>query len=593
MEIIFEGRKDIINKLREKYPEDYLFISNSFAVDPTTNGKYFEWIGDFLEFSLSRNEHRFTVKKIIEKIIPTFEKEHKRIDKNILDKFIEKVKDYFNGSFDEKELNKIIKNPKDINSYSLNITLLSLMIETLEENPSKRQEERITKKGSRKIFEDEKYLVVSPLTYESSCFYGYNTKWCTASKETRRNWEQYSNDGTLIYFIPKNNPSGKVALYIEKKLSKNRYEVYDSADNSKPISYLYDNFSELTEIIDELVGLIPLLDLLKKYKSGRDDLSIIGMDNIWDINHNDKDRGESKIFIKFNNRDEFVDYLDLYEDDINFLNLLDSYYSEYELYYVDVSEWDDGYISGYFNENNVKLLKDIIRYTFPKYSNIDFRRDYKESNEIFTWLRKTFEDEIDSIINAYTLEMNRIAENGCRDTIERELCDYFEPYGIKKVHERCFNIYETSVNNLINLFEKYYPKPQTIQGLFKVISSDNNQFNWHENLYDMIDYNDFNGKKFNDDIEFELEKILEEISDDENFGKYSDIVNEINKKFTFGVWYDLPRKPSAKFMVDGVDLEDLTIIVKIYYNNNIKDYYLNDLDEFYSLLYNYKLFDDY
>jgi hypothetical protein len=37
-----------------------------------------------------------------------------------------------------------------------------------------------SKKEIHKIFEDDNYMIFKPLTYASSCSYGYQTKWCTA-----------------------------------------------------------------------------------------------------------------------------------------------------------------------------------------------------------------------------------------------------------------------------------------------------------------------------------------------------------------------------------------------------------------------------
>ena len=36
-----------------------------------------------------------------------------------------------------------------------------------------------------KIYEDNRFVVVSPKTHTASCYYGAGTKWCTASKDTK------------------------------------------------------------------------------------------------------------------------------------------------------------------------------------------------------------------------------------------------------------------------------------------------------------------------------------------------------------------------------------------------------------------------
>jgi hypothetical protein len=58
-----------------------------------------------------------------------------------------------------------------------------------------------------KVYEDYEWLLVKPLTYESSKKYGANTKWCTASSQTSDYFTNYTQTGTLIYII--NKKSGK------------------------------------------------------------------------------------------------------------------------------------------------------------------------------------------------------------------------------------------------------------------------------------------------------------------------------------------------------------------------------------------------
>jgi hypothetical protein len=50
-------------------------------------------------------------------------------------------------------------------------------------------------------FKDENWLLIRPLTYESSLKYGASTKWCTASKDTYDHFFRYTESGVLIYCI--------------------------------------------------------------------------------------------------------------------------------------------------------------------------------------------------------------------------------------------------------------------------------------------------------------------------------------------------------------------------------------------------------
>jgi len=71
-----------------------------------------------------------------------------------------------------------------------------------------------TASAADKVFENDKCIVVVPHTYEASCKYGANTKWCTASNKTNEHWEQYTKNNVKFYYIiPKDN-SGKFAVAV-------------------------------------------------------------------------------------------------------------------------------------------------------------------------------------------------------------------------------------------------------------------------------------------------------------------------------------------------------------------------------------------
>ena len=52
-------------------------------------------------------------------------------------------------------------------------------------------------------YEDEVWKVVIPRTYDSSCYWGNGTEWCTATRETSNWYYKYTNDGPLYILINK------------------------------------------------------------------------------------------------------------------------------------------------------------------------------------------------------------------------------------------------------------------------------------------------------------------------------------------------------------------------------------------------------
>lgn len=86
--------------------------------------------------------------------------------------------------------------------------------------------------GANVVYESPKYLVVNPLSFESSCYYGSGTKWCTAGRNSSETFNRYNSDGKLFYILdktlPTSDPNYKVGL--SRKYDGDE-SYYDSQDN--------------------------------------------------------------------------------------------------------------------------------------------------------------------------------------------------------------------------------------------------------------------------------------------------------------------------------------------------------------------------
>jgi len=58
-------------------------------------------------------------------------------------------------------------------------------------------------KQTHKLYEDEEWLVIKPMSYQASLKYGASTKWCTVSRDNPDYYLRYSRNGILIYCINK------------------------------------------------------------------------------------------------------------------------------------------------------------------------------------------------------------------------------------------------------------------------------------------------------------------------------------------------------------------------------------------------------
>ena len=77
-----------------------------------------------------------------------------------------------------------------------------------------------------RLYEDEEWLVLKPLTYESSRKYGSNTKWCTTQENNQSHFDKYAK-GILIYSLNKKT-NVKVATY--KDLNGEEFSFWNSTD---------------------------------------------------------------------------------------------------------------------------------------------------------------------------------------------------------------------------------------------------------------------------------------------------------------------------------------------------------------------------
>jgi hypothetical protein len=81
---------------------------------------------------------------------------------------------------------------------------------------------------TKKIYEDDEWLVIRPLTYHSSKKYGSSTKWCTTMEHNPEYFIKYARNGILIYNI--NKKTGlKVGTF--KSLDDNEFSFWNQVDD--------------------------------------------------------------------------------------------------------------------------------------------------------------------------------------------------------------------------------------------------------------------------------------------------------------------------------------------------------------------------
>ena len=111
-----------------------------------------------------------------------------------------------------------------------------------------------------KVFEDDEWLLVRPLTYLSSKKYGSNTKWCTTQSNNTEYFIKYSSKGVLIYCI--NKKSGyKVASFYSLDKGEPEFSFWNQKDSR------IDSLQ--TELTDDLRKVISETSMGKGAKTNR------------------------------------------------------------------------------------------------------------------------------------------------------------------------------------------------------------------------------------------------------------------------------------------------------------------------------------
>jgi hypothetical protein len=80
-----------------------------------------------------------------------------------------------------------------------------------------------------RVFEDSEWLLLRPLTFESSKKYGASTKWCTTTEHNPEYFNKYSRRGVLIYCICKTKRY-KVASFYSLDKSEPEFSWWNEKD---------------------------------------------------------------------------------------------------------------------------------------------------------------------------------------------------------------------------------------------------------------------------------------------------------------------------------------------------------------------------
>ena len=201
-----------LDRLKEQHPDLNVSLIDIISyLDPTDSYKYIE----FLIKNFKRDSQYYSPNK---------------------DEFMGYMGVFLFGSGEIEVLNEFERHSKanrikikDISQYSNFLELNESVVLAQEIENRKKIEKEILK-----IYEDDTWFILTPLSFEASKVYGANTKWCVTQEKY---WNQYLTTHKLIYVL---NKKTDIKTAFSRNFSTEKFQAWDQLD--KEVDPLFINF---------------------------------------------------------------------------------------------------------------------------------------------------------------------------------------------------------------------------------------------------------------------------------------------------------------------------------------------------------------
>ena len=300
-------------------------------------------------------------------------------------------------------------------------------------------------------------------------------------------------------------------------------------------------------------------------------------------------RGASYVTFNFGSDTAVLNLLNIDDEDYHYINGISSSYGfEHADNYTIHSDLKAGYaqLFYYFNTENQNLLKQISSLLVP---NLEFDLNDEEFvKEFYQVLNDQYTGELDEMVDIYVSEVNTNVQEKMKERINEDFEEIFDGTGFY-FNGDLENIYTTVGNLVYKIRELDYEGglKDLVQDILRDRGSNIGPYHEYSYNYEGI----YDQKYFQDSINTELEKIWEDLSEDENIQEYLKIRERIKSKFPINQWIPIPKDNTAKMKIVG--FEDEFIKVAITSNRGKFRTFQKKLSEenFYNLLYQLELFD--
>jgi hypothetical protein len=395
------------------------------------------------------------------------------------------------------------------------------------------------------------------------------------------NWERHYRNGNLYFVISKKDDS-VFSIYNDDDGS-----VIRDLNNQNEISTVNDlkrSFLSSLKILSPFIKGGKTYEFLKKVSKGYDPGWRDNSDDplIDEIKFNERNPSNSKVVIKFEDDEVFLDTIGVEDsDDIYNYRVFTGHYSgrDYDTYNED-DRWKQGeFIQDNFNdENQAKALR-ISKF----YENGIEPNDYRKMASI---LNNGFESIVDDLIFEYVSKWQDCINDVVKDIILGEIAKPFDRFGIKEIH-RGYR-FETTVGVLLHWYNDVENEKFTLSELLNklmILYDTKSRGYWGELEYE-VNCTDWDDSVMQEYYSKSLDTMLETVEEDERFtniNEYNEIRDIVEKKYGYE-WVKTKKDPNISFIILNVQPETNKVLVNVYNEKNSRYHQrLLDLDGLYQL----------
>jgi hypothetical protein len=424
------------------------------------------------------------------------------------------------------------------------------------------------------IQDDENVKIVKVNTLNSAQYFGTDFY-------GNDNWERHYRDGDLYFIISKKDDS--------------LYSIFNDSDGSVirdvnksnvivTVNDLKRAFLSSLKILSPLIKGGKTYEFLREVAKGYDPHWRSNGDDplIDEVKFNTKNPSNSKVVIKFEDDEVFLDTINVESsDDVYAYRAFTSHYSgrDYDTYNANDQGTQGEYIQYHFNDENKLKAYQIARFFDGSTGKVNYK-------SIASVLNENFERIVDDMISEYVTRWQDCIDDVVKDIILGEIAKPFDKFGIKEIH-RGYR-FETTVGVLLHWYsdvENYkFTLSELLNKLIKLYDNKDRGY-WNELEYE-VNCDGWDDESMQDYYSKCLDNMLEKIEEDDRFinvDEYNEVKNLIDDKYGYD-WVRTKKDPDIQFLIIKVQPETNKVLVNVYNDKTKKTHQrLLDLDGLYQL----------